>query len=73
MTVCVVIPAEAGIQRDGGFTLPITHHRFRLSTLDAGRWTLDWSYLTHHDLEVCVPVVRVTGGLEDTVPASSDG
>ena len=28
MTKCIVIPAQAGIQRNNGYTLPITHHRF---------------------------------------------
>ncbi len=31
---------------------PITH--YRLSTLDFGRWTLDWFYLTHHPLPITV-------------------
>ena len=50
MTVCVVIPAEAGIQRDGGSTLPITH--YRLLFVDSRLPTTDWSYLTHHSLRI---------------------
>ena len=47
MTVRVVIPAEAGIQRNSGCTLPTTHHLPLTSHLFP---TLDWFYLTHHSL-----------------------
>jgi len=43
MTVYIVIPAEAGIQRNSGCTLLIT--RYRLLSFDLGRWTLDFGLL----------------------------
>jgi len=73
MTVCIVIPANpgSGSREASSSTLPIT--RYWLLSFHFGRWTLDCFYLTHHDSEECVPIVRATSGLEDTVPASSDG